>query len=250
LAWAGCAPQPRPPIDASKLVDLTHPLGEKTTFWPTAEPFRFTRRTAERSPAGEFYSANDFCSSEHGGTHLDAPYHFAAGGQKADEIPLARLVGPACVIDVGAQAAADPDYLATVDDLKGWEKRHGPLPDGAMVVLRTGWSRRWGRPKEYLGDDTPGDASRLHFPGFSRELAEFLARERRIGAVGIDTASIDHGPSKDFAAHRVLYAANIPGFENLANLERLPEHGATLIALPAKIEGGTGAPLRAIAILP
>lgn len=244
----GCAP--RAGIDESKLVDLTHPLGEKATFWPTAESFHFTRKVAERAPAGFFYSANTYCTSEHGGTHLDAPYHFAERGRTAEQVPLARLIGPACVLDVSAQAAADPDYRATPEDLQKWEERNGRLPDGAILLLRTGWSRRWGDRKAYLGDDTPGDDSRLHFPGFSKELADFLARFRRIDAVGIDTASIDHGPSQDFIAHRILYAADIPGFENLASLDALPETGATLIALPARIEGGTGAPLRAIAVLP
>ena len=250
LACLGCSQPPHPALDESKLVDLTHALGESTTFWPTAEPFRFTGKESGHAPAGYFYAAYAFCTSEHGGTHLDAPFHFAEGGRKVDEIPLTRLVGPACVVDVSRQATADADYRATVEDLREWEGRNGSLPDGAILLLRTGWSRRWGNRRDYLGDDTPGDASRLHFPGFSKELAEFLVRERRIDAVGIDTASIDHGPSTDFIVHRVLYEADIPGFENLASLEALPETGATLIALPAKIEGGTGAPLRAIAILP
>lgn len=245
---AGCSAPAR--IDDARLVDLTYPLGDKTIFWPTAQPFRLEVDHAGPTPAGYFYAANRFCTSEHGGTHLDAPYHFAEHGQKADEIPVSRFVGPACVVDVSARAAANADYLASVEDAKEWEKRHGRLPDGAIVLVRTGWGKRWGDRKAYLGDDTPGDASRLHFPGLGKDLAEFLARERKVDAVGIDTASIDHGPSKDFIAHQTLFAANIPAFENLANLEDLPESGATIIALPARIEGGSGGPLRAVAILP
>lgn len=237
-------------IDDSRLVDLTHPLGERTIFWPTEAPFQLEIKAAGRTPPGYWYAANRFCTAEHGGTHLDAPYHFAEHGQKVDQIPIAKLVGPACVIDVSEQAEKDPDYRATVEDLERWEERNGRLPAGAIVLLRTGWSQRWGSRRDYLGEDTPGDASRLHFPGFSKELAEFLVRERRIDAVGIDTASIDSGPSTDFIAHQVLFAADIPAFENLDNLGALPEKGATLIALPARIEGGTGAPLRTIALLP
>jgi kynurenine formamidase len=205
---------------------------------------------AGRTAAGYWYADNRFCSVEHIGTHLDAPYHFAEHGQTAGEIPVSRLIGPACVLDVSAQAERDADYRATVEDLQVWERRHGRLPGGAILLVRAGWGKHWGDRRAYFGDDTPGDASRLHFPGLSKELAELLVRERNVDAVGIDTASIDHGPSSDFIVHQVLYAANIPGLENLANLERLPEKGATLIALPAKIEDGSGAPLRAIALLP
>jgi len=239
-----------PALDRMEVVDLTHPIGPSTLFWPTGEPFELQVKFAGRTAAGYWYADHRFCSGEHIGTHLDAPYHFAERGQTVDEIPASKFVGPACVLDVSAKAEKDADYRASVEDLKAWEQLHGSLPEGAIVLVRAGWGKRWGDRRAYMGDDTPGDASRLHFPGLSRELAEFLVRERRIDAVGIDTASIDHGPSTDFIVHQILYAADIPGFENLANLERLPETGATIIALPARIEGASGAPLRAIALLP
>ncbi|MEE9230644.1 MAG: cyclase family protein [Acidobacteriota bacterium] len=244
----GCVASPG--IDESRLVDLTYPLGDETLYWPTAAPFRLEIKSAERTPAGYWYAANNFSTAEHVGTHLDAPYHFAQAGQKAGEIPLSRFIGPACVLDVSQKAQADADYRATVADLEAWEARHGTLPEGAILLVRTGWGRYWGDRLAYFGDDTPGDASNLHFPGLSRELAELLASERSVDAVGIDSASIDHGPSTDFIVHQVLFEAGIPAFENLASLERLPEAGATVIALPARIEAGSGAPLRAVALLP
>jgi kynurenine formamidase len=131
-----------------------------------------------------------------------------------------------------------------------WETRHGRIPEGAIVLLRTGWSARWPDKKRYLGDDTPGDASRLHFPSYGLEAARWLVTERGAAALGVDTASIDHGPSKDFAVHRVVSAANVAGLENLTGLDALPPTGAWVIALPMKIAGGSGGPLRAIALLP
>ena len=165
-------------------------------------------------------------------------------------LPLSRLIGPAVVIDVVAACAQNPDYRVRVDDLTAWERQHGRIPDGAIVLVRTGWGKYWPDKKRYLGSDTPGDTAHLHFPGLSREAAEFLATQRRIDGVGIDTASLDHGPSQDFIAHQILNGANIYGLENAANLERLPAVGATLIALPMKIKGGTGGPVRIIAIQP
>jgi kynurenine formamidase len=237
-------------IDESKLVDLTYPLGEETIFWPTSPPFRFESKTAAPTPKGYWYAANVFTTAEHGGTHLDAPFHFAEHGWKADQIPVSRFIGPACVIDVTEKASADRDYRLTTDDILAWESEHGRLPEGAIVLVRTGWGKFWTDRLAYLGDDTPGDDTRLHFPGLSKEAARMLVRERQVDAVGIDTASIDHGPSADFIAHQILFEANVPAFENLANLERLPESGATLIALPSRIAEGSGGPLRAVALLP
>ena len=149
-----------------------------------------------------------------------------------------------------AAAAADPDHRLTLDEVKAWEAAHGRVPDGAIVLLRTGWSARWPDKKRYLGDDTPGDASALHFPSYGREAVRWLVDERKVAAIGVDTASIDHGPSKDFPVHQVVAAANVPGLENLASLEALPARGAWVIALPMKIGGGSGGPLRAIALVP
>jgi len=240
-----------PDLRTAGLVDLTHPFDEKTIYWPTS-PSRFAleRLSAGMTEGGFFYAANSFCTPEHGGTHLDAPFHFAREGWTADQIPLRQLVGPAVVIDVRGQAEKDPDYLLSLGDARAWEKRHGAVPAGAIVLLRTGWSGRWPDRRGYLGDDTPGDASKLHFPSYGKEAAEYLVRERHAGALGVDTASIDYGPSKDFLVHRIAAAANVPGLENLTNLGQLPEAGAWVIALPMKIAGGSGGPLRAVALLP
>lgn len=237
-------------IDESKLIDLTHEFDEKTIYWPTAKPFTWEKESWGRNAQGEWYTAGRYAASEHGGTHLDAPIHFSEGKQTADQIPVAKLVGPAIVIDITEGAARNRDYLLTRADVLDWEARHGRIPDNAIVLVRTGWERFWGNREAYLGSGKPRDTANLHFPGISRGAAELLARERKIDAVGIDTASLDHGPSRDFAAHRTLSAANIYGLENVANLGRLPPTGATLIALPMKIRGGTGGPARIIAVLP
>jgi kynurenine formamidase len=181
---------------------------------------------------------------------MDAPSHFARDGWSTDRVPVTAGIGPLVKIDVSAQAARDADYRVTVDDVRAWESAHGRIPSGAIVVLYSGWGARWPDAKRYLGTDVPGDTANLHFPGFSKEAAEFLVHERTINAVGVDTPSIDHGPSKDFIVHQIMNGANKPGFENLANLDRVPPSGATLIALPIKIEGGSGGPTRAIALLP
>lgn len=245
LLAAACFAQ----IDESKVVDLTWDFDERTIYWPTAQPFEFQKVAWGMSPGGYWYTAGRFCASEHGGTHLDSPIHFAEGRQTADQIPLTRLMGPAVVIDVSKQASADRDYRLRPADIAAWEKRHGPIPAGAIVLVRTGWGKFWPDRKHYLGDDKPGDASNLHFPGISKEAAELLVA-RKVDGVGLDTASLDHGPFRDFIAHRVLNEANIYGLENVAHLERLPETGAYLIALPIKIKGGTGGPARVIAVLP
>ena len=153
-------------------------------------------------------------------------------------------------IDVRAACAKDPDYRLSPEDLRAWEKRNGPIPEGAIVLMRSGWGERWPDRKRYFGAERAGETGSYHFPGFSREAAEFLVRERKIDAVGLDTPSLDHGPSRDFAAHRVFAEANVPGLENVASLDRLPSVGATIIALPIKIGGGTGGPARIVAILP
>ncbi len=242
---AGCA------APASQtLVDLTYPFDEHTIYWPTQKPFHREKTAWGTTPGGFWYASADFAASEHGGTHIDAPIHFGAGRQSVDEIPLERLVGPAVVIDVAAKCEANPDYELTVADITAWEARHGRIEPGALVLVYTGWGRRWPDPQRYLGTATPGDAHSLHFPGMGREAAAFLVVHRRVRGVGIDTASIDPGRSRDFQTHRVLNEANVYALENVAALDRLPPRGATVYALPIKIKGGTGGPVRILAVLP
>jgi kynurenine formamidase len=242
-----------PALDLSRLrlVDLTHAFGEETLYWPTATTgFKLETLHRGKVEEGYFYSAYAFCAPEHGGTHLDAPVHFAEGARSADEVPLEQLVAPAVVIDVSEKAGADDVYRLTREDVLAWEKLHGRIEPGSAVLLRTGWARRWPDRKAYLGDDTPGDASKLRFPAYGADAARLLVEERKAGALGVDTASIDHGPSQDFAVHQVAAAAGVPAFENVADLSELPPRGAWVIALPAKIRGGSGGPLRIVALVP
>ena len=239
-----------PPPAGGRIVDMSYPFDAKTIYWPNAKPFTLEVVHHGQTEGGYWYEANQFCAAEHGGTHIDAPCHFAAGKWTVDAIPLDRLIGPAAVIDVRAPCASNPDYRVQVQDILDNEKKNGPIPAGAIVLFWTGWGERWPDRKRYMGDDTPGKTTDLHFPGIGPEAAEFLAKQRDIRAVGLDTASLDYGPSVDFLAHQVLNGANIPGLENVANLQLLPARGATLYALPMKIGGGSGAPTRIFAVLP
>jgi len=233
------------------VVDLTHPLNDEAVFWPTSRSrFALEQLAYGETDGGWFYSANAFSTPEHGGTHLDAPIHFDAKGQTVDQVPLARLMGAAVVIDIRTQVASDPDYRLTADDVAAFESEHGTIPPAAIVLLRTGWSDRWPDVKAYLGDDTPGDASNLHFPSFGPDAAAVLVKAREVAVLGVDGASIDYGASTNFMVHRIAASSNVPGLENLTNLDRLPPTGAVVIALPTKIEGGSGGPVRVVALVP
>ncbi len=233
-------------------VDMTYAYDENTIFWPTARPFELEIVAAGMTEGGYYYAANNFCTAEHGGTHLDAPIHFSEGRQTAEQIPLERLIGAAAVVDVSAAAAADSDYQVAVSDLEAWEAEHGRIPDGSVLLLRTGWGSRWPDRARYLGTSLSGPDAvpELHFPGLHPEAARWLVENRRIDALGIDTPSIDYGQSTLFESHRILYAENIPAFENVARLDRLPATGAYVIALPMKIAGGSGGPLRIVGMIP
>ncbi len=232
-----------------RLVDLTHAYNADTVFWP-APPTQFKLEPVHvgDTPGGFFYSAYRFCLPEHGGTHLDAPIHFARDRQTMEQVPLERLIGPVVVIDVSGKVAADRDYRVTAADVLDFEAKHGRIEAGTRVLVRTGWSSRWPDAAEYLGHAT--DASKLHFPSYGQEAARLLVGERQAALLGIDTASIDYGPSGDFIVHRIAAEANVPGLENLTGLEALPPRGALLIALPMKIEGGSGGPTRVVAMVP
>lgn len=238
------------PLDY-RLVDLSHAYGENTLYWPTS-PTAFEKETLAYgdSGGGYFYSAYSVCTPEHGGTHLDAPVHFADGGLTTDELPLHNLVAPAVVIDVSEQSASDRDYRVNVADIEQFEREHGRIASGAIVLVRTNWSDHWPDAMGYLGDDTPGDASRLSFPGFGADAVRLLAEDRQVAMLGIDTASIDYGKSQDFIAHRIGAAAGVANLENLTNLAELPPTGSIVMALPMKIEGGSGGPVRVVALIP
>lgn len=264
---AGCRAEPAsvPPPDkanappsaaqafpAGKLVDLTHSFDEETIYWPTEKGFRLLLGNNGVTEKGYYYAANRFEAAEHGGTHIDAPIHFFDQRQTVDAIPLERLVGPAAVIDVREKCAADRDYQIGVADLRAWEEEHQRQLVDVIVLLRTGWSERWPDREAYLGTAARGPeaVAELHFPGLDPQAAQWLVEHRAPKAVGIDTASIDCGQSTHFESHVTLCEHNVPSLENVANLDALPSEGAWVCALPMKIAGGSGAPLRIIAIVP
>ena len=256
LALAGCQPAKQPTTavfdgSAGTWVDLTHPFSSSTIYWPT-DTLGFAHDTLSfgKTPGGWFYSAYRYSAAEHGGTHVDAPVHFAEGRAAADAIPLSSLIGPAVMIDVSHRAT--PDYQVSVADLEAWEKAHGAIPAEAILLVRTGWGAKYGDRTAYLGTGEmgPGAVPKLHFPGLAPEAALWLVENRRIRAFGLDTPSVDYGQSQDFRTHVILNERNIPGFENLAHLEKLPPTGASVVALPMKIAGGSGAPLRIVGFVP
>ncbi len=248
----GCAEREAPGLDEVRWLDLTHDFSSETVYWPTAKPFAMEVVSAARTPAGFYYAANNFSAAEHGGTHLDAPVHFAEGKWTADQIPLERLIGPAVTVDVSARMEGKADYLVSREDLLQWEAAHGRMPDSSIVLIHTGWGQFWPDRARYLGTTRVGPEAipELHFPGIDSAAARWLVNERRVRAVGIDTPSLDYGQSSTYDSHQILFAANIPGFENVAHLEQLPPTGAWIVALPMKIKGGSGGPLRIVAALP
>jgi kynurenine formamidase len=237
-------------LATARLIDLSYTYDDDTLYWPTSPTaFELEELDYGVNEAGYFYAAYSFCTPEHGGTHLDAPIHFAEGGRTAAEVPARQLIAPAVVIDMSEAAASDPDARLDVSTIEAWEERNGAIPEGAIVILRTGWGSRWPDARAYLGDDTPGDASNLHFPAYGEESARYLVDERRVGALGVDTASIDYGQSSDFIVHQIAAAAGVPSLENVANVDELPETGFWIIALPVKIGKGSGGPVRIVAVL-
>ncbi|MET0153344.1 MAG: cyclase family protein [Candidatus Binatia bacterium] len=233
------------------IVDLSHPYDAQTIFWPTESGFVLEKEHDGLTSRGYYYRSNKFSAPEHGGTHIDAPAHFAKDGSTVDAIPLDRLVGSAVMVDVSRKCLADRDYRISIEDFREWEKARREIPPHSIVLLRTGFAKYWPDRKKYLGTDERGAAAvaELHFPGLDPAAAAWLVKERKIKAVGLDTASIDYGQSTGFEAHVELMTHDVPAMENLANLERLPPTGITVVALPMKIAGGSGGPLRAIAIV-
>ncbi|UOK41955.1 MULTISPECIES: cyclase family protein [Flavobacterium] len=239
-------------IQKRKLIDLSHVFSDETIYWVTAEEFKLDTVYNGETPKGYYYSANNFKAAEHGGTHIDAPVHFSKTGQSVDEIPLEKLLGKAIKIDISSKALTNPDYLVSVEDFLDWEKKENTkIPEGSIVLLQTGFSKYYPDKIKYLGTNERGEKAikELHFPGLSPAAAKWLVENRNINAIGIDTPSIDYGQSEYFESHVTLLSKNIPTFENLANLDKLPNKGFEIIALPMKIKGGSGAPLRIIAII-
>jgi kynurenine formamidase len=235
-----------------RVVDLTHSFSAETIVWPTEQDFRLVTQQAGDMPGGYYYASNRLEMAEHGGTHVDAPIHFSKDGQTLDQIPIDHFVGTAVRIDMATLCARDRDYRVAIQDLERWEAAHGRIPDRAIVLVDTGFARFWPSRQDYLGTELRGQEGvrALHFPGLHPDAAAWLVRERRVKAVGIDTASIDYGQSPKFETHVTLLSYNVPVFENLSDLHSLPATGFDVIALPMKIAGGTGGPLRIIAVVP
>ena len=238
-------------LDDNRLVDLSHSYSENTLYWPTS-PTAFQKEELDfgMTEGGWFYSAYTVCTPEHGGTHLDAPVHFAAGGASTEKISLENLVAEAYVIDVSEKTSVDRNYRLTADDVRMFEVAHGEIAAGTVVLMRTDWSKHWPDAIAYLGDDTPDDASNLQFPGFGAEATRILAEQRNVAILGVDTASVDYGQSQDFIVHRIGASQGVANLENLTNLNQLPATGAIILALPMKIEGGSGGPARVVALVP
>jgi len=234
-------------IKENNWIDLTYTFDSTTLYWPNnvcgfehKEDFKGT------TPGGYFYSSYSICTPEHGGTHIDAPIHFAKDHLTVDSIPLSSLSGRGIIVDVSEKALKNRDYLISVADLQEWEKANGEIKTGTIILFRTGYGQFYPNREKYFGSALTGEKAipELHFPGISPEAAAWLVKTKKAKAVGLDTPSMDYGQSKDFKTHQILLGANIPGFENVAHLDQLPLKGFEVMALPMKIGGGSGAPLR------
>ncbi len=228
----------------TRVLDLSYAISDKLVPWPGDEKFFEAKVNATIEKNG--YFTRSFWMLEHYGTHLDAPAHFPPGKITVDQIPVKQLFGPAVVIDVRAESAKDADYQVDAARVEDWEKRHGRIPEGAIVLLRTGWTSRWPDVQKYRNQDGTG---KMHFPGFSTEAAKMLIG-RKVSGLGCDTLSIDYGASSDFAVHHLSLGAGLYHLENLSDLSELPETGAFLIVAPIKLEGGSGGAVRVFALLP
>jgi len=228
----------------TRVVDLSYTINDQLVRWPGDEKVFEAKVNASVEKNG--YFTRSFWMLEHYGTHLDAPAHFPPGKTTVDRIPVKQLIGPAVVLDVRAEGARDADYLLPAARVEAWEKQHGRIPTGAIVLLRTGWASRWPDAKKYRNQDAQG---KMHFPGFSVEAAKLMI-ERKVSGLGCDTMSIDYGASADFAVHHLALGSGLYHLENLADLSALPETGAFLVAAPIKLEGGSGGPVRVFALIP
>ena len=228
----------------TRVLDLSYAINDRLVPWPGDERWFEARVNASIEKNG--YFTRSFWMLEHYGTHLDAPAHFPPGKATVDQIPVKRLFGPGVVIDVRAEGAKDADYQLPAAGVEEWEKLHGPIPAGAIVLLRTGWASRWPDAEKYRNQDVKG---RMHFPGFSIAAAKLVV-ERKVSGLGCDTMSVDYGASEDFAVHQLALGSGLYHLENLADLSALPESGAFLVVAPIKLEGGSGGPVRVFALVP
>jgi len=221
-----------------RVIDLGHPLAESDPSWSGNKVFTRT------GTGGGGAAMGSFSSDEHFGTHLDAPAHFG-GPWTTEKIPVERLVRHAVCLNVEAAARGNEDYRLTVDDIRKFEAASGPIPEGALVLVATGWDRRWPDRSRYMNER----GGVKHFPGISVEAAALLARERKVAGIGIDTPSVDYGPSERFETHHVTMPENVYHIENAARLTELPAKGFTVVVAPVNLVGGSGGPTRIFALL-
>jgi len=227
------------------VVDLTHTIDSQVPTYEVSDtPVYLTKTVASLDKDG--YFAREITLPEHFGTHLDAPAHFARGMWTVDQIPPERLVAPLVVIDVTAGAKGNADYQVSDADVAKYEEVHGQIPHNAVVMAYTGWDSRWNSAKDYRNADAAGV---MHFPGYSLGAAKFLVEARNVVGLGIDTLSIDYGPSKDFPVHHYTLAHSLYHLENVANLGRVAASGSTVVAAPMKLENGSGSPVRIFALV-
>ncbi len=242
LALPASADALRHKVVATRVIDLTHPMHDGMPFWPGGVPFKKTQLV----DYDQGYQLHKFEMGENTGTHVDAPSHFVKGNTPIDKLALTDIVVPAVVIDVQAKVAGNPDYQLSAADVADWEARHGKIPSGSLVILNTGWHKRFGDPKAYVNMDA---GNVMHFPGYGPDSAAPLI-DRDVVGVGIDTLSLDFGASKDFAFHVAMLKANRYQIENLANLDALPATGATVIVGVLPVKDGSQAQARVLALLP
>ncbi len=233
-------------------IDLTHEFSEETIYWPTAETFKKTTVFHGHTKAGFYYTAYNFSAAEHGGTHVDAPIHFYENRNTVDQIPVEQLIGSGVLIEIEEKVKHNQNYQFSIEDILAWEKQHGVIAEDSILLIYTGLSKLWPDREKYMGTAERGEGAvkKLRFPGIHPDAAKFLVTQRKIKAVGLDTPSIDFGGSELFETHQILFEKNIPGLENVANLDKLPVKGFKIIALPMKIKGGSGGPLRIVAFIP
>ncbi len=228
----------------AKVIDLTQVLNEKAPSYE-GKPGDFDYQVLT-TVAKDGYGTGSFCMHEHFGTHMDAPVHFCKTGLSIDKLKPGNLVAPIIVIDIRKEAKKNPDYLLTVEKIKEIEKKTSIVNHAAFLLL-TGWDKRYFKKGEYRNADSKGI---MHFPGFSVAAAQYLIDKHKPFALGIDTLSIDYGPTEDFPVHKLVLAKGMFMIENLTNLDKLPLSGAVGIFAPLKIEGGTGSPARVLALVP
>lgn len=233
-----------------KVVDLTHDHSNTTIYWPGNPEYNFTILARGNTTGGYWYESNYIGTAEHGGTHLDSPAHFYKDRLRTHNIPIENLVGPGVIINVKNKAAEKADYQVSIDDLKQWESMYKQIPEKAIVIMNSGWHERYPNASLVFNTDSPTDSSTFHFPAWHEKAIEWLISERSVNVVGVDTPSTDFGQSKTFPVHILLGQANIPGAENVANLDAIPEAGSIIFVAVTKIYDGSGGPARIFATVP